>query len=71
MAITKIKTVETFRADTETEAENFIMKLKENANDYDLRKYGITKKEKKAKGEIIDEGYEVTATKVYNDFWEC
>jgi hypothetical protein len=37
---------------------------------YVLSAFSYTKKEKKSKGEIIDEGYLVKVTKVYGGFWD-
>ena len=35
-----------------------------------LSAFSYTKKEKQAKGEIIDEGYLVKVTKVFGGFWD-
>lgn len=35
-----------------------------------LSAFSYAKKEKKAKGEIIDEGYLVKVTKVFGGFWD-
>ena len=39
------------------------------ANGYEVTGNKATYKTKKAKGQIIDDGWEVTITKHYNDFW--
>lgn len=64
-----IQTVETYRADTEVEAQGIITEAKE-AGEYNLSKYASEKKEVKSKGDIIDEYYKVTLTKVFTDIKE-
>ena len=64
-----IQTVETYRADTEAEAQGLITEAKQ-AGEYALSKYVSEKKEVKAKGEVIDEFYKVTLTKVFTDLKE-
>ena len=64
-----IQTVEVYRADTEGEAQALINESKV-AGEYTLTKYTSEKKEVKAKGEIIDEFYKVTLTKVFTDIKE-
>ena len=64
-----IQTVETYRADTETEAQGVIAEAKA-AGEYALTKYTSEKKEVKAKGEVIDEYYKVSLTKVFTDLKE-
>ena len=49
-----IQTIETYRADTESEAEQLITEAKEST-DYELKKHNAEKKEVKQKGEIVDE----------------
>ena len=61
-----IQTVETYRADTEAEAQGIITEAK-TAGEYALTKYASEKKEVKAKGEVIDEYFKVTLTKVFTD----
>ena len=61
-----IQTVETYRADTEAEAKGVIEEAKA-AGEYTLTKYASEKKDVKAKGEIVDEYYKVTLTKVFTD----
>lgn len=65
MSVYLIKTDETYRADSEEEATNFITEAKEDGR-FILAKYTAVKKEQKAKGEIIDEWYRVTLTKVFD-----
>ena len=64
-----IQTVETYRADTEAEAQGIITEAKA-AGEYALAKYSSEKKEVKAKGEVIDEFYKVTLTKVFTSIKE-
>ena len=64
-----IQTVETYRADTEAEAQGIITEAKQ-AGEYGLTKYASEKKEVKAKGEVIDEYFKVTLTKVFTDIKE-
>lgn len=64
-----IQTVETYRADTEAEAQGIITEAKQ-AGEYTLTKYTSEKKEVKAKGEVIDEYYKVALTKVFTDIKE-
>ena len=64
-----IQTVETYRADTESEAQGIIVEAKQ-AGEYTLTKYASEKKEVKAKGEVIDEYYKVTLTKAFTSIKE-
>ena len=64
-----IQTVETYRADSEAEAQGLITEAKQ-AGEYALSKYVSEKKEVKAKGEVIDEYYKVTLTKIFTDIKE-
>lgn len=59
-----INVTETYRLDDEIEVENFLKELKEDVS-FELAKYSSIKKEKKRKGEIVDEWIRFTATKVY------
>jgi hypothetical protein len=59
-----INTVETYRVDTEEEANRLIDDAKSAGN---LSKYSCVYKERKAKGEVIDDWYRVTLTKVFTD----
>lgn len=61
-----IKTTEEHRADTEKEAANLIEAAKADTR-YLLSKYSSVKKERKQKGEIIDEYYIVTLVKIFDD----
>ena len=61
-----LKTTEEHRADTEAEATELINAAKADGR-YILAKYSSVKKERKAKGEIIDEYFIVTLVKVFDD----
>ena len=58
--------VETYRVDTEAEAASLINEAK-TATNFALIKYNCEHKERKQKGEIIDEYYKVTLTKGFNN----
>lgn len=64
-----LNVVETYRANTEEEAKSLIEEAKADSS-FILSKYSSEHKEKKAKGEVIDECYIVKLTKVYSDLWE-
>ena len=66
MAKYLIKTTEEHRADSEAEAAALISAAKADGR-YTLAKYSSVKKERKAKGEIIDEYFMVTLVKVFDD----
>ena len=59
-----IQTVETYRADTESEAEQLIADAKASS-EYDLKKHNAEKKEVQQKGEVIDEYWKVSLTKTF------
>lgn len=61
-----VSTTEVYRVDDEASAAALIEKAKHDSM-YDLSKYSSVKKEKKQKGEIIDEWYQVTLVKKFND----
>lgn len=66
MAKYLLKTTEEHRADNEHEAAELIEAAKKDGR-YLLSKYSSVKKERKAKGEIIDEYFIVTLVKVFDD----
>ena len=66
MAKYLLKTTEEHRADSEAEAAELINAAKADGR-YVLSKYSSVKKERKAKGEIIDEYFIVTLVKVFDD----
>lgn len=61
-----IKTTEEHRADNELEAAELINAAKADGR-YILSKYSSVKKERKQKGEIVDEYFIVTLVKVFDD----
>ena len=61
-----IKVVETYRIDSEAEVEQFLAELKEDPR-FELAKYSSQKKQKKAKGEIVDEWIRCEVTREFND----
>lgn len=64
MYLTKV--VETYRISSEKEVEAFLAELKKDRR-FTVAKYSSTKKEKKQKGEVIDEWIRFEVTKVFND----
>ena len=66
MAKYLIKTTEEHRADTEAEAAMLINAAKADTR-YALSKYTSVHKERKAKGEVIDDYFIVTLVKVFDD----
>ena len=61
-----IKTTEEHRADSEFEVTELINAAKADSR-YLLSKYSSVKKERKQKGEIVDEYFIVTLVKVFDD----
>lgn len=64
-----IQTVETYRVDSESEAEQLIQEAKKDTK-FDLLKSSTEKKDVKAKGEIIDTYYRVQLNKGFNEIKE-
>ena len=60
------KVVETYRIGSEKEVEAFLKELKAD-NRFTVAKYSSTKKEKKSKGEVIDEWIRFEVTKLFNE----
>lgn len=67
-----LKVVEEYRAEGEQEVKEMNEQFKTEAKSegYILNTFSYTKKEKKSKGEIIDDGYLVKVAKVYGGFWD-
>lgn len=61
-----VSATEVYRIDNEESAAALIDEAKAETK-YILAKYSSVKKEKKAKGEIVDEWYQVTLVKKFND----
>ena len=57
-------TTEVYRLDSESEANTLLEDAKQEGN---LSKYSCVHKERKSKGEVIDEWYRVTLTKTFTD----
>ena len=68
----KLKETLEIRVDTEEEAKEVMEQFRYEAaaNGYMVGSCGYTKKEKKAKGDIIDEGFLVKCVKIYGGFFE-
>lgn len=60
------KRTETYRCETEAEAEELVATKKGSANGYEVTKSSITMKTKKSKGEIIDVYYIATVEMNYD-----
>lgn len=69
----KLTTVETYRAETKEEAEQFIKEEREKGvqNGYDVSQAAYKHYGKKAKGECIDSCEVVSITKVFADKWDA
>ena len=69
----KLTAVETYRAETKEEAEQFIKEEREKGvqNGYDVSQAAYKHYDKKAKGEIIDSCEVVSITKVFADKWDA
>lgn len=67
-----LKVTEEYRAETEQEVKEMNEQFKEKAKieGYTLNSFSYVKKEKKSKGDIIDDGYLVKVAKVYGGFWD-
>ena len=67
-----IKFTEEYRANSENEAKDEIEVFRQKARTegYTISKCGYTYKQKKSKGEVIDEAWIISVTKVYNDIWD-
>ena len=65
----KLTTVETYRAETKEEAEQFIKEEREKGvqNGYDVSQAAYKHYDKKAKGETVDSCEVVSITKVFAD----
>ena len=68
----KLKVTEEFRAYSEEEAIAALetARAKQNEGGYQLGANGYKYKSKKSKGEIVDEAWIVTITKIYNEVWD-
>lgn len=66
-----LKATEEYRAESELEAKDAMERFREEAREkgYSIGKCGYTYKNKKSKGEIIDEAWIVSVTKIFGDIW--
>lgn len=67
-----LKVTEEYRADSEQEAREAIENFRKESLEkgYVLGACGFTYKDKKSKGEIIDEAWVVKVVKIYGKVWE-
>ena len=67
-----LKVTAEYRVESEEEAKQMNEDFKKEAREqgYVLNSFAYTRKEKKSKGEIIDEGYLIKVVKVYGGFWD-
>ena len=68
----KLKETIDYRVDTEDGAIRFIEQERKGAEDrgYIVAKAAYSLKQKKAKGEVVDQGYLVSITYEYLNFWD-
>lgn len=67
-----LKQTDEYRAESEIEAKEMMEKFRNEAKDtgYSVGACGYTYKNKKSKGEIIDEAWIVKVVKTYGTIWE-
>jgi len=67
-----LETTQKYRAESEDEAKRMMEAFREEAasKGYTIKKSGYEYKNKKSKGEIIDEGYLVTVVQTFGGFWD-
>lgn len=67
-----LKVTEEYRVDSEVEAKEAMEKFRQEAPSlgYNVGSCGYTHKEKKAKGEIIDEAWVVKIVKIFGSVWD-
>jgi len=65
------ETVE-FRCESEEEAKSIIEKIKEEGSSkgYEITAWDVKKRDKKAKGEVIDTAYLTKVVKTYGGLWD-
>lgn len=61
-----IKVTEEYRADSEAEADEILNAARQEEDMYEIKKSTKTKKQAKAKGEIVDEWFNVSITKIFD-----
>ena len=69
----KLTTVETYRAETKEEAEQFIKEEREKGvqNGYDVSQAAYKHYNKRVKNEVVDSCEVVSITKVFADKWDA
>lgn len=67
-----LKRTEEYRAETEKEAKDFVEEIKKESKEkgFEVTAYSIARKEKKSKGEIVDECYVIKIVKTYSPIWD-
>lgn len=67
-----LKVTEEYRAESEQEVKemNEDFKAKAVTQGFNLNSFSYTKKEKKSKGKVIDDGFLVKVTKIYGGMWD-
>lgn len=67
-----LKVTEEYRADSELEAREAIENFRKESLEkgYVLGACGFTYKDKKSKGDVIDEAWVVKVVKIYGKVWE-
>lgn len=67
-----LKVTEEYRAESEQEVKEMNENFKNEAHQkgFILNSFSYNKKEKKKKGEIIDECYLIKVTKIYGGIWD-
>lgn len=67
-----LKVTEEYRAESEQEVKDMNENFKKEAisQGFILNSFSYTKKEKKSKGGVIDDGYLVKVTKIYGGMWD-
>lgn len=67
-----LKVTEEYRADSELEAREAIENFRKESLEkgYVLGACGFTYKDKKSKGDIVDEAWVVKVVKIYGKVWE-
>lgn len=70
--MTLLETTSKYRCDSENSAKDLMESFREEAKQkgFILKKNGYEHKQKKSKGEIIDEAWIVTTVKVFGGIWE-
>lgn len=67
-----LKVTEEYRVNSELEAKEAMERFRAEAKEkgYQIKKSGYTYKNKKSKGDIVDEAWVISVTKEYGSVWE-